>query len=253
MARIDDALRRILRVKFMLGLFEHPFTDRALLSKVGSAEHRALAREAVAKTLVLLKNENNALPIAPDAASILVAGEAADDIGTQCGGWTIAWQGSKGPITAGTTILSGIRAAVSPQTQVAYSKNGDDNGQRAQVGIAVVGEAPYAEWEGDTDTPELTAADKAVIRYVRTHANIAIVVLVSGRPLIVGDAISDMDGLIAAWLPGSEGNGVADVLFGQRPFSARLSFTWPRNLKAIAARAREGEDVLYPYGYKAAL
>ena len=117
----------------------------------------------------------------------------------------------------------------------------------------MVGEAPYAEWEGDTDTPELTAADKAVIRYVRTHANIAIVVLVSGRPLIVGDAISDMDGLIAAWLPGSEGNGVADVLFGQRPFSARLSFTWPRNLKAIAARAREGEDVLYPYGYKAAL
>ena len=249
MARIDDAVRRILRVKFMLGLFENPFPDSSLLSKVGSAEHRQLAREAVAKTLVLLKNELHVLPLSKNGPSILVAGEAADDVGSQCGGWTVKWGGAKGAVTKGTTILEGMRAAVSPETHIIYQKDGDYSGPMAEVGVAVVAEPPYAEWEGDRKVPTLTDYDRKIIANVRMHAKKALVVLLSGRPLLVTDEIKAMDGFVAAWLPGSEGDGVSDVLFGTKPFTGRLPFTWPRNLHGLVTGAREGDDVLYSYNF----
>ena len=250
MARIDDAVGRILKVKFMLGLFEHPYGDEALLKQVGSAEHRELAREAAAKSLVLLKNESHVLPVSPSTASILVGGEAADDIGIQCGGWTIAWQGAKGAITKGTSILTGIRAGVSPKAAVTFNKDGDYSGPTAEVGIAVVGEKPYAEWEGDTAVPELTAYDKKVIKNVRAHSKKVVLVIISGRPLIVTDEVNSVEGFVAAWLPGSEGRGVSDALLGKQPFTGRLPFSWPRNLQGLVSGTRDSKDVLYPYDFQ---
>jgi beta-glucosidase len=261
MERIDDAVRRILTAKFEMGLFEHPFGDDSLLDAVGSAEHRAVAREAVAKSLVLLKNEGDVLPLAKDTPVIFVAGEAANDIGIQSGGWTIQWQGAAGAITRGTTILRAIEAAVSPQTQVYYSwranfraaNDAAGNPLMADIGIAVVGERPYAEFPGDDDELALPAGDLRVIAALRERCKTLIVILISGRPLIITDQIEDWDAVVAAWLPGTEGQGVADVLFGDLPFTGRLSYTWPRSAAQLPfdfANLGEGEDgPLFPYGY----
>jgi beta-glucosidase len=260
--RIDDAVRRILRVKFMLGLFEHPFSQEALLADVGSDEHRALAQQAVSQSLVLLQNENDALPVAKDVAHIFVAGEGADDIGIQSGGWTIEWQGKAGNITPGTTILQAIENTVSADTEVHYNRFGryentlDASGNliQAEVGIVVVSEMPYAEGPGDSDQLDLTDADASMIERVRERVDKLIVVTVSGRPLVVTDMLEIIDGLVAAWLPGTEGQGVADVLFGDQPFTGKLSFTWPRSEEQIpfnfADLPTEGDDApLYPFGY----
>jgi beta-glucosidase len=148
-ARIDDAVGHILYVKFKMGLFEHPSSDPSLLKLIGSPEHRALAREAVQKSLVLLKNEDQALPLAKDTAIIFIAGEGADDVGMMCGGWTISWQGAMGNIEPGTTILQALEETVSPSTVVKYDPTGKFDGT-ADVSIAVVGEQPYAEGGGDS-------------------------------------------------------------------------------------------------------
>lgn len=234
MARIDDAVRRILRAKFVMGLFERPFSDPALLSTVGSAEHRALAREAVGKSLVLLKNADQTLPLPPTTPTIFVAGAAADDIGIQSGGWTIEWQGKTGKITPGTTILEGITAAVGPEAKVAFSALGRFGSQKAadgsaliaDVGIVVVGEKPYAEGKGDSATLTLSDPDLALINRVRPVSKKLVVIVVSGRPLALGEALNQADAVIAAWLPGTEGAGVADGLFGVRPFTGKLPVTW---------------------------
>jgi len=262
MARIDEAVRRILRAKFMLGLFEHPFSQESLLAEVGSDEHRALARQAVAESLVLLKNDNEALPIAKDAAHVFVAGEGADDIGIQSGGWTIEWQGQAGNITPGTTILEAIENTVSADTEVHYNRFGrfenafdaSGNPLQAEVGIVVVSEMPYAEGRGDTDELDLTDADAAMIERVRERVDQLVVVLVTGRPRVVTDMLEIIDGLVVAWLPGTEGQGVADVLFGDQPFTGKLPYTWPRSEEQIpfdfANLPTEGDDApLYPFGY----
>jgi beta-glucosidase len=228
MARIDDAVRRILTVKFKLGLFERPLTADRGLATIGSAEHRALAREAVRKSLVLLKNDRAALPLAKNPGAIIVAGQAADDIGIQCGGWTIEWQGKPGAITPGTTILAGIRAAVAPATRVEFSADAQFDGQ-AEVGIAVVGEQPYAEGVGDRASLSLSAADIALIQRLRERNKTLVIVLISGRPLVVTEQLAAADAFVAAWLPGTEGAGVADVLFGDYPFTGKLPYTWPRS------------------------
>lgn len=254
--RVDDAVRRILTVKFELGLFERPFAEASLLPSVGSDEHRQLAREAVRKSLVLLKNDGMVLPLAKDTPLILVAGKAADDIGIQCGGWTIEWQGKTGDITAGTTILQAIEDSVTEGTTVRFDPSGEFEGLIdgegdplvADVGIVVVGEEPYAEGWGDRADLALEESDVAVIERVRAKCENVVVVLISGRPMIVTEQLDDWDAFVAAWLPGTEGRGVADVLFGDYPFSGKLPYTWPRSMDQVPLD-RAGEDPLFPFGF----
>lgn len=249
-ARIDDAASRILTVKFEVGLFDEPYGDEGLLACFGGAEHRALARQAVRQSLVLLKNEGNVLPLPPDLPRLLVAGRGADDIGIQCGGWTIEWLGAEGPITPGTTLLEGLRAAA-PQIELLYEPEGNFAGEiHAPVGLVVAGELPYAEGEGDRADLRLSPADRALLQRVRRHCDRLVVVLYSGRPLIVAEEIESWDALVAAWLPGSEADGVADVLLGHHPFQGRLPYTWPRTMAQVQAR-RDGQSIspLFPYGY----
>lgn len=229
MERLDDAVRRILRVKFAAGLFDAATVPDVDMSTFGSDEHRAVAREAVRKSLVLLKDERQTLPVSKTTQRILVAGDAADNLGRQSGGWTIEWQGIDGNWIPGTTILQGIKDAVSSETVVEYRQAGDFpiGTERADVGIVVVGETPYAEGWGDTGNPTLSSEDLAAIDRVRALSKDVIVVIVSGRPLDVSAYVNDWDALVAAWLPGSEGGGVADVLFGDEPFTGTLPVAWP--------------------------
>lgn len=167
-ARLDDAVRRILRAKFALGLFEKPFGDEGLLPQVGSDEHRAVAREAVRQSLVLLKNKGALLPLRKDLPQLLVAGRGAHDIGLQCGGWSIEWQGQAGNITPGMTILEGIQQTVSETTEIVFSEEGDLPAEfNAEVGIVVLAETPYAEGHGDRADLRLPAEDNALLERVR--------------------------------------------------------------------------------------
>jgi beta-glucosidase len=236
MSRIDDAVARILHAKFTLGLFEHPLADPEAFERIGSAEHRAVAREAVRQSLVLLKNENQALPIAKDTPLIFVAGQAAEDIGLQAGGWTITWQGREGKIMPGTTILRGLKELAGSESKVVYDRyalfndvtDAQDNPAKADVGIVVVAEKPYAEGVGDEADPKLSLLDIALIEKMRQRANKVVVVMMTGRPIEITEQLPWADAWVAAWLPGTEGGGVADVLFGDYEFTGKLPFTWQR-------------------------
>jgi beta-glucosidase len=252
MARIDDAVLRILRVKYALGLFEpgrSQLADRSLHARFGSPEHREVARRAVRESLVLLKNDGKVLPLAKTAKRIHVAGRNADDIGNQCGGWTIDWQGKSGPIVpGGTTVLSAIKATAKG-AEVTYSKDGS-GAAGADVGVVVVGETPYAEFFGDRDDLSLAKDDLAAISAVKAAGIPVVVVLISGRPLILGDALAQADALVAAWLPGTEGQGVADVLFGNYKPTGKLSFSWPRSMAQIPINVGDPTyDPLFAYGF----
>lgn len=264
--RIDDAVTRILRVKFEMGLFDRPLPDESQIAVIGRDEHRQLAREAVRQSLVLLKNENDGLPIPKTTPLIFVGGEAADDIGIQSGGWTIEWQGASGNITPGTTILDGIEATVSPETSVEtvvhFNRFGqfervlDEAGNPAiaPIAIAVIGERPYAEGLGDNGQLTLSEGELTMLGRLRERSEKLIVIVVSGRPIILPDQLSEWDALVAAWLPGTEGAGVADLLFGDYPFIGKLPYTWPRSIEQLpfdfANLAAEGEDApLFPFGY----
>ncbi len=257
MDRIDDAVRRILRVKFMLGLFEAPFSDPDLRDIPGSQAHRELAREAVAKSLVLLQNRDDVLPAAKDLPLVFVAGDFADDVGVQSGGWTIEWQGGRGNITPGTTVLEAIRAAVGPDTDVRYNRFGtydrvldeDGNPAIAELGIVVIGEAPYSEGVGDAEDLSIPEADVANIARVAERVEQLVVILISGRPLIITDQLDMADAWVAAWLPGTEGQGVADVLFGDRPFQGKLPFAWPLSMEQLPLGTNHDESPLFPLGY----
>jgi beta-glucosidase len=252
MARIDDAVLRILRVKAAMGLLgpaPAPAADLALRKSFGSAEHRAVARRAVRESLVLLKNDRRALPLSKGAKRIHVAGKSADDLGNQCGGWTITWQGQSGAPTYGTTILTAIRHAVQGKTAVTYSKDGL-GAAGADVGVVVVGETPYAEMFGDRTDLGLAREDQGAIASVKKAGIPVVVVLLSGRPMILGDALSEADAVVAAWLPGSEGEGVTDVLFGDYKPTGKLSFTWPRSMAQLPINVGDGAyDPLFPYGF----
>jgi beta-glucosidase len=269
MSRIDDAVRRILTKKFELGLFEHPFTDRTNIDEIGSPEHRAVARQAVAESQVLLENRRHTLPLR-DNADVYVAGSNADNIGNQAGGWTLTWQGGSTNRIPGTTILEGIRGAVSQGNgSVTFSEDASAPIRRDQVGVVVVGETPYSEGFGDVGGPQwaydpgdhgvprpvkdmqISAADRAAIDKVCAATVKCVVVIVSGRPLIIDPAqLREMDALVEAWLPGSEGGGVADTLFGERPFTGRLPVTWPKTLAQEPINVGDANyDPLYPFGY----
>jgi beta-glucosidase len=247
-ARIDDAVRRILRVKVLAGLFSRTDAgprDDSGLKQLGSAAHRAIAREAVRKSLVLLKNTHDILPLKPNAA-VLVTGMAADDIGTQAGGWTIDWQGdhnSNQDFHGATSIFAGIKAAVTRGGgSVVLSPDGSFT-QKPDVAIVVFGEKPYAEFQGDRETLEFSPRDKSQLRLLRQlhAAGIPVVsVFLSGRPLWVNPEINASDAFVAAWLPGSEGEGIADVLFRAADgtpaydFTGRLSFSWPATAMPVS-------------------
>ena len=227
LSRIDDAVGRILTVKFEMGLFEQRPGDLPPLSILGAAEHRALAREAAARGMVLLHNDGGALPIG--GGPIFVAGEAADNIGLQCGGWTIKWQGEvTRDLTVGTTILDGLREVAPPDTAITYSPTADFPGDaRAAVGLLFVHELPYAEGLGDREDLNLPAEQVALIDKLRARCERLVVVLITGRPLLIAEHLGRAEAWVAAWLPGSEGGAVADVLFGRVPFTGRLPLAWP--------------------------
>jgi beta-glucosidase len=250
--RIDEAVRRILTVKVQMGLFEHPFGDRSLMDRIGSPEHRAVARQAVRESQVLLVNKDRALPLPDTLSTLLVAGRAADDLGVQCGGWTISWQGGSGPITEGTTILQAIRKAV-PRATVDYSRTGDVP-PGTQAGVVVIGEQPYAEMKGDREQLDLDPQDVAAVKRVKSAGIPTIVVLITGRPLVLDGILPYADAIVAAWLPGTEGDGVADVLFGRYNPTGKLSHTWPKSMDQIPINVGpHGEkpqgDPLFEYGF----
>jgi beta-glucosidase len=263
MERIDDAVRRILIIKFELGLFEEPYSRPELLDMVGSVEHREIAREAVRKSLVLLKNEGDVLPLAKDTNLIFVAGKGANDIGIQSGGWSIEWQGKVGNITPGTTILEGIQAVTNAEGQVVYDPSGkfseqvDENGTPtiAEVGIVVVAEFPYAEGVGDKAALSLSPNDVQLIEEMRTRSEKLVVILLSGRPLVITDQYLIPEAWVAAWLPGTQGEGVADVLFGDYPFTGKLPYTWPRNNEQLPLNINnigirtDCDSPLFHFGY----
>ena len=244
-ARIDDAVSRILYVKACLSLFEDSGTPPGLLEKVGSAEHRNVAKEAVRKSLVLLKNES-VLPL-EKKQTLLLAGRAADDVGYQCGGWTVTWMGGPGPITSGTTLLEGVKA-VAPDADIFYRADGDFD-TRAEVGMVVLAEEPYAEGMGDKEDLHLRPEQIALLGRVRSHCDKLVLVLFSGRPLILTEQVPLCDALVAAWLPGTEGQGVAEVLFGDYPFSGKLPFVWPASMAQIPLSRLENQEPLFPLGY----
>jgi beta-glucosidase len=266
MARVNDAVRRILTKKFELGLFEHPFTDRRNIDEVGSPAHHALARRAAAESQVLLKNRKDTLPI-DRRAQIYVAGSNADNIGNQAGGWTLTWQGGSTNVIPGTTILDGIRAQSAGD--VTFSEDASAPISRRAIGIVVVGETPYAEGFGDVGGPlwaydpgdngvprpvkdmRLSAADSLAVDRVCAAAKRCVVVIVSGRPMILDrQQLRGMDALVEAWLPGSEGMGVADPLFGTRPYTGKLPMTWPRSIDQEPINVGdERYNPLFPYGY----
>jgi beta-glucosidase len=249
--RIDDAVTRILRVKWAMGLMDpsrSQLADRSLHSSFGSAEHRAVARRAVRESLVLLKNERRALPIANNAR-IHVAGKSADDIGIQCGGWTVAWQGREGAVTAGTTLLAAIKARAVAAANVTYSADGS-GGADADVAVVVVGELPYAEGVGDRADLALAEDDVALFERVAARGKPVVVIVLSGRPLILGGVLDRAAAVVAAWLPGTEGLGVADVLFGDHPPTGTLSYTWPRSMADVPINVGDAPYApQFPFGF----
>ncbi len=256
--RIDDAVRRILRQKYRLGLFENPFPDATLIEKIGIKEHRDVARQAVRESLVLLKNNDNILPLDKKTKKIVVVGEHANNGGLQSGGWTINWQGSTENYKGATTILEGIEKTA--EGTVVYDIDASGNHNDADVAIIVIGETPYAESFGDIggeiDAYQLTLTESHQ-NYVDTYANMGvktIVLLISGRPLVTTQQIEQSEAFIAAWLLGSEGGGVAEVLFGDYNFKGTLPHSWPKSVEDY--KGKYGPNFwdqtitpLYPYGF----
>lgn len=235
MDRINDAVKRILRQKYRLGLFEQPFPDTTLVSKIGIKAHRDIARQAVRESLVLLKNDAQTLPLSKQLNKIVVVGEHADNAGLQSGGWTIAWQGVTENYNGATTILDGIKQQT--RAEIVYDKMAQQQHPDADVAIIVVGETPYAEFFGDIGGEmdkyqlTLTEAHQNYIEHYKNQNVAVVVILISGRPLVTTKQIEQSDAFVAAWLPGSEGHGIAEVLFGDYDFKGTLPHSWPKQVE----------------------
>ncbi len=243
-SRVDDAVKRILLIKKQSGLFDRPFSDQQLLSHIGSQKHREIAREAVRKSLVLLKNDDDLLPLPKNGKTIIVAGRGADNIGMQSGGWTISWQGEMENKTEGTSVLEAIKSAVDPSVSVQYSKDGRN--VEGDVAVVVIGEEPYAEMEGDREDLSLNKKDLDVIKHLKSKNIPVVVILFSGRPMIITNEIDQWDSLLAAWLPGTEGQGISDVLFGDYSPTGKLSFSWPKSVDQLPIS--KTDDYLFDFG-----
>lgn len=247
--RINDAVRRILTIKFKMGLFERPLTDRGLTAQIGSKEHREVARQAVRESLVLLKNDAKVLPLSKENKKILVIGSAADDIGMQCGGWTVTWQGNTGKVQPGTTILQAIKSSVASSSSVTFSADGN-GAENADIIIAVIGETPYAEMKGDKNDLSISTRDVNLISKVSASGKPIVTILLSGRPMIIDKVLPKSNSFLAAWLPGTQGEGVADILFGDYSPKGKLSHSWPRNNNQIPINVGDTNyDPLFAYGF----
>ena len=249
MNRIDDAVTRILKIKKKIGLFDGPIKKPQNTNMVGSKKHRELARESVRKSVVLLKNENKLLPIGKSGKKITFVGEHADNIGYQCGGWTITWQGGSGDITPGTSILDAFKATVRETNDISYSIDGV-NIPDTDIIIAVIGEKPYSEGWGDRKSLDLSKENKKILKRVKEKNLPYLIILVSGRPMLIEDEIKDCDAFIAVWLPGTEGAGIADVIFGDHAPTGKLSMSWPRSMDQLPINI--GDKIynpLFPFGY----
>jgi beta-glucosidase len=246
--RVDDAVRRIVAVKCELGLFEASGkVDRTLTAEVGSAAHRQVARQAVQESLVLLKNDGAVLPLAK-TATVALGGKSADNTGNQCGGWTISWQGASGSVTGATSVRQAFESTIGA-SQVKFSADGSST-SGASVGVAVIGETPYAETKGDSTDLTVASADVNVVKAMKNAGLKTVVVLISGRPMILDPLLSYADAIVAAWLPGSEGAGITDILFGDAKPSGKLPQTWPRSMAQIPINQGDASyDPLYAYGY----
>jgi beta-glucosidase len=247
-ARIDDAVRRILRAKFAIGAFANKSVDPALADAVGSAEHRKVARDCVRQSVVVLKNDSVTLPLSKKVKRLQVIGKAADDLGLQCGGWTISWQGASGKTTRGTTLLEAIRQTVSSDTVVTFSPDGAMT-EAADVIVVVIGEMPYAEGKGDRKDLQLSPSDVALVTRAKQRGVPVATVLMSGRPLILGEALASSDAFVAAWLPGTEGQGVTDVLFGDFKPTGKLPRAWPGAGNSITSQPGATSQSQFPFGF----
>ena len=247
--RIDDAVHRILRVKKQIGLFDAPIKNPSNKNVLGSKSHRDLARESVRKSLVLLKNENKILPLKKVGKKITLVGDHADNIGFQCGGWTIHWQGGSGDITPGTTILDAFKSAVSDSSNIRYSKDAD-NLLGSDIIVVAIGEEPYTEGVGDRDSLLLSKKDRELLEKVKRAKIPYVIILISGRPMIINKELDSSHAFIAAWLPGTEGEGISDVLFGDFDFTGKLSMTWPKSMKQIPINYGDSSyDPLFKFGF----
>jgi beta-glucosidase len=258
MARLDDAVRRILRVKMRMGVFDEPAPDKRpdTYQPVGTPSHRAVARQAVRESLVLLKNDG-VLPIKP-SATVLIAGDGADNIAMQAGGWTLSWQGAdNGPndFPGATSIYEGLKAEIDAAGGQALLSPDGTSAQKADVAIVVFGETPYAEFMGDQSDVALhhdNAESLELIKKLRAHGIPVVAIMLSGRPLYVNPQINAADAFVEAWLPGSEGEGVADVLTGKNDFSGKLSFSWPKRPDQTPLNIGDAPyDPQFAYGFGA--
>ena len=256
MSRIDDSVARILGMKLRLGLFDRPLSSAACDATMGSSQHREVARQAVRESLVLLKNDG-ILPL-DRHSKVIVAGSHADNVAYQSGGWTKKWQGAHDdhyghparPVAGATSVIDGIRALIGDDMVIDAAGSvprGD-----ADVAIIIVGELPYAERDGDRPVAELvlTEAQRELIRAYHEAGTKIVTVLISGRPMLVNEQLEQSAAFVAAWLPGSEGGGIAEVLFGDYDFRGRLGFSWPRSADQVPINVGDANyDPLFEYGF----
>ena len=249
MSRIDGAVTRILDAKFALGLFGQPYTNRSYTAQVGSAAHRAVARQAVRESLVLLKN-NGVLPLSKTSTyKIVVGGSHINNLGYQMGGWSISWQGAGGNTTVGTTLLQAIQATVGPSVTIQNVGTQTKGNYSGDVGIVAIGETPYAEGRGDSSTLAVSNSNAAQVTDICSRVTQCVVILFSGRPLIINTQLNRSQAFVAAWLPGTEGAGITDVLFGDYPFVGKLPVTWPNAVSQEPINSGDGKSGLFPFGY----
>jgi beta-glucosidase len=249
-ARVDDAVTRILNAKFGLDLFNHPYADRTYTAQVGAAAHRDVARQAVRESLVLLKNSNNALPLSKTGTyKIVVGGKSVDNLGYQLGGWSITWQGGSGATTTGTTFWQALQKATAG-TNITLQNVGTRTKGRysGDVGIWVGGETPYAEGKGDSSTLGFGSDNSSQLSDLCSHVKTCIAILYSGRPVVIADQLAKANAFVAAWLPGTEGDGITDVLFGAG-FTGKLPVSWPNAVTDEPINSGDGKTPLFPLGY----
>lgn len=249
-SRVDDAVTRILNAKFVLGLFTQPYTDSAYTSQVGSAAHRAVARQAVRESLVLLKNDG-VLPLSKTGAyKIVVGGKSVDNLGYQMGGWSISWQGGSGSTTTGGTTFWHALQQQTAGTSITLQNVGTrtQGSYSGDIGIWVGGETPYAEGKGDSSTLDFGTDNSSALSNLCAHVTKCIAILYSGRPVIIKDQVPKANAFVAAWLPGTEGAGITDALFGGG-FTGKLPVSWPAAVTDEPINVGDGKTPLYPFGY----